>query len=651
MKLQRIAIKNYKSISPAGIEIEFRSGVVVLVGKNNAGKSNILEAVGLLFGNKNPRYVPIPPERFNDPTQPIVIEAEVSDLTWGDGRKVGLSDRQCGSLTHVGKRVETAPGRVTLRLTVPQVEEDNGEDSEGDDQEGDSEAKREFEVFLANRHEMKRNEDFRKALVKHIVVPSVRDHSDLLAPSTWTAFGHMLRSILADSDKLGDLRQLISDATAHLQSILKAEADTLTESARTTAFVDSIDFQLTKDGNPLDLLRNLSLAVSYGSRTEDISQSGTGTQSAVIIGVLELCLRHRSRTGIRLFAVEEPELFLHPHAQRYVADLLRKLGHDPSSQVILTTHSSSILTKTDMLDVIRVDRDKLGATRCVRIDSTPTELATWERYLDADTCEIFFADRVILVEGPSEAILFPRIARHVTGGDGRTCELDRHNISIVQVGGKEKFHVYAGLLDQLGVEWRIVADRDAVAGETLSTFKRTARISPTDEFADQCRGLATAGIAVLSKGEIEDYYPETVIGEIAGCPADDVAQQILQRRLEFEEPTTRQLVETVIREHLDEIVKTKEERLHKVVSRWYDQSLQSLRDGGAVGQVERKTGDILCRWLKTSKPELAQKVAQWIDADPSRLPNVVKRLSLWLVEGVRNNPSEVNGKQVKTRTK
>ena len=108
-----------------------------------------------------------------------------------------------------------------------------------------------------------------------------------------------------------NLRALIDNASQQLRAILKEEAATLTKSAKTTAYVDEIDFQLTKDGNPLELLRNLSLAVSYGSRTEDISLSGTGTQSAVIIGVLELCLRHRTRHGIRLFVVEEPELFLH----------------------------------------------------------------------------------------------------------------------------------------------------------------------------------------------------------------------------------------------------------------------------------------------------------------------------------------------------
>lgn len=54
MRLSRIAIKNYKSIAPAGIEVRFRDRFVALVGKNNAGKSNVLEAVGLLLVPKNP---------------------------------------------------------------------------------------------------------------------------------------------------------------------------------------------------------------------------------------------------------------------------------------------------------------------------------------------------------------------------------------------------------------------------------------------------------------------------------------------------------------------------------------------------------------------------------------------------------------------
>jgi len=95
--------------------------------------------------------------------------------------------------------------------------------------------------------------------------------------------------------------KIIKQATVQLRVLLRTEAESLSKAAKTTAYVDKIDFQLTKAG----------------------MQIGTGTQSAVMIGMLELCLRHRTSSGLRLFVVEEPELFLHPHSQRHVASLLR----------------------------------------------------------------------------------------------------------------------------------------------------------------------------------------------------------------------------------------------------------------------------------------------------------------------------------------
>lgn len=83
MKIERIFISNFKSIPQDGVTLKFRDGMIALVGKNNAGKSNILEAIGILFGSKNPVYFPFPKDCFNDPAQPIIIEAEISSWTGG----------------------------------------------------------------------------------------------------------------------------------------------------------------------------------------------------------------------------------------------------------------------------------------------------------------------------------------------------------------------------------------------------------------------------------------------------------------------------------------------------------------------------------------------------------------------------------------
>ena len=163
--------------------------------------------------------------------------------------------------------------------------------------------------------------------------------------------------------------KIIKQATVQLRVLLRTEAESLSKAAKTTAYVDKIDFQLTKAG----------------------MQIGTGTQSAVMIGMLELCLRHRTSSGLRLFVVEEPELFLHPHSQRHVASLLRRIAAENSSYVIVTTHSPAILADNDIRDVIRVGRDAAGP-RCRRLPPDYSELDKSEQILTMP-CEMFFAER------------------------------------------------------------------------------------------------------------------------------------------------------------------------------------------------------------------------------------------------------------------
>lgn len=638
MRLRRFSIKNFKSISPEGVTIDFRDRFCVLVGKNNAGKSNILEALGLLFGSKNPRYIRVDPDSYNDPSHAVEIEAELEGLDWSEGKSLGLSDQQCGSLMHDGKRVETKPGCITFRMICPPAE-GHSEDLDEDDEE--MSAKQTFEVLLANRYVVKRNENLRKAAVKYLLVPSVRSHTDILSPSNWTVYGRFLREVLAESSQAEKLTEFITEASRQLRDLLQAEADQITRAAKATSYVDAISFQLTREGNPVELLRNLSLAVTYKGRTEDISQVGTGTQSAVIIGVLELCLRHGTSRGIRLFAVEEPELFLHPHAQRYVADLLRAIAGEARNQVILTTHSSSILSNTDICDVVRIERNDVGHTCCRSIPSDHTNLESYQRILNSETCEMIFADRVVLVEGPSEAILLPHIAKALAKDrNSRALSFDFQNVSVIQVGGKDFFDTYTKLLLKLGIDWRIIADRDALRGDSLRSFKKGIGIRGTERKEEQVNMLRDNGITVLSYGEIEDYYPHKALAEIAGCSVDDVQREIEKRRIVFDEPSTFTVIASVVRDHRTELCDADHARLEKVLKRVYDQSLQKVREEGRVTANTAKTGEVLSKWLKLSKPTIALRVGRWLEEHPESIPSSLQELVRWSLAGMEGIETE-----------
>lgn len=649
MRLTRITIKNYKSIPSEGVTIEFRERLLVLIGKNNAGKSNLLEAAGFLFGAKNPRYLSFDGNQYNDPSQPIIIEAEVIGATYGDGKSVGLSDAQCHALMRKERKgsPSASSGKILLRLevpgkqpsdelTVPLVEDEDSDKGEEDD------AKQSFTMILADKTEVKRNDGIRRALVSHILVPPTRERSDILSPSAWTAYGRMLRDIVADSGRLDELVEMIDQASTTLREILSQETKTIAKAAKSTAYVDDVTFQLTKDGNPIELLRSLSLSVTYSGRTEDISTVGTGTQSAIIIGVLELCLRHKSKTGLRLFVVEEPELFLHPQAQRYFTRLLQKIAEEEGSQVIITTHSPTITADLDILDVIRVHRDKTGATGCRRIPTDFDGLDRAERILTSATSEMLFADRAVLVEGPSELELLPSLSTIVRdAATHQYLDFDRLNISVVSVGGKNYFAPFTSLLDHFGIDWRIVADQDALTGDVLASYHERAEITSDLQPEEKRRRLLRIGVGVLRKGEIEDYYPDDSLAAIGGCSVDEVSAKITEHKIAYDEPTTCGIVKAVICDHFEAIKNASEQRLPKLAQAWYSQSIQNLRQSGEIAEASRKTGEALEKWLHLSKPLIALNVARWMLSDPSRVPPELVKLVRWLASGLRNDPNPI----------
>jgi len=145
---------------------------------------------------------------------------------------------------------------------------------------------------------------------------------------------------------------------------------------------------------------------------------------------------------------------------------------------------------------------------------------------------------------------------------------------------------------------------------------------------------------VLSKGEIEDYYPHGALASIAGCTADEVAAKLDEHRASYDDPSAAQIVEAVVSDHHEAIKSAAAARIPKLVQAWYSQSLQTLRDGGALKHAQRKTGDALGAWLGLSKPIIAAKVAGWITDNPLELPPELRNLLDWISAGLVAQPAK-----------
>lgn len=127
-----------------------------------------------------------------------------------------------------------------------------------------------------------------------------------------------------------------------------------------------------------------------------MQKSGAGTRSLAILAMLTLIMRRRGR-GI--LALEEPETFLFPHAQRRVIDECLEL----SDQLFVTTHSPFVLERIPVEGVGRVHRDLNGLVswQPIRTENVK-KINLYSRRLKEVHCEALMGKGVLVVEGNSD---------------------------------------------------------------------------------------------------------------------------------------------------------------------------------------------------------------------------------------------------------
>jgi len=170
-----------------------------------------------------------------------------------------------------------------------------------------------------------------------------------------------------------------------------------------------------------------------------------------LIRGLEACVPIAS--GV-VFAIEEPELFLAPHAHRYLRRLFRRLAQN-GNQIFFTTHAPGLLSVAALEEVNLVTRNEIGVTAVERLRPIPVDDEFRVRCeFDAERSELFLSRAAILVEGLTEKITFPHVFRAL-GYDA-----DREQISIVECGGKSNLPLFIEICRRARVPYVVVHDSD-----------------------------------------------------------------------------------------------------------------------------------------------------------------------------------------------
>ena len=237
--------------------------------------------------------------------------------------------------------------------------------------------------------------------------------------------------------------------------------------------------------------------------------------------------------GVHLVFIEEPEAHLHPQMQEVFIRQVSKIAHQLSAQdgaplpwpvqFIVSTHSSHVANAAGFEAIRYFVPTSAGGVRHTRIKDlrqglrgTSVEHRRFlHQYLTLTRCDLFFADKAVLIEGTSERLLLPVIIDKLEEAEPCQPKLSSQYVTTMEVGGAYA-HLFFALLDFLELRTLIITDLDSVAAD------RTA--------CPMHQGTATSNACLKSWFGDGDCSPAALLAK------DDAAKVENLRRIAFQRP-------------------------------------------------------------------------------------------------------------------
>jgi len=324
-----------------------------------------------------------------------------------------------------------------------------------------------------------------------LYIPAVRDLSDETKINSKTLLGKLLLNVLevmVENDE--EFKNIINEVEAAFSKLNEQQTNSspirllereLSEELDSWGASTSIFVNLPNITKLFELGTNLNIddGVLSGAETK-----GNGLQRAIIFSFLKVLAQHNKQTEAqttprassesKIFIVEEAELYLHPHKQREFYNNLKKISNDENLQVIITTHSSHFVRMDDYknLTLIRKQSREMGTIKnqcCEDIFTADTEEKNHYKlihYINPDNGDMFFARKVILVEGESEKVVFPYLGERVG--------IYKPDVSIIDCGSKFNLPIYINLLNRFEIPYVVVFDEDPIKDSYINPDKEKA---------------------------------------------------------------------------------------------------------------------------------------------------------------------------------
>ncbi len=518
MRIRNIEIANYRSIKHLKLMCE---PLVVLLGPNNHGKSNILGALEFaLTSTTKPTATDFNAGRGEDDSLWVELEfdglTEQEKRTWqkylrhdesfrfrktaviasNDSVEVGY----CGYVVEPTewwlKNDSVKPlsssreevGRTPLRDLVPASGRlTQAMITEAQQQfitQNQSELK--FEIKLESGPLLGQKNVVSGVLPDFYLVPAVRELSEEMKIKNTTVFGKLLnRAVKEMAERDPKFREVKTGLDELVNSLNRSGGGPDSRPSQLRVVEAGIQSELEDWGVKVEIevvppmLERLfelgtTLHLDDGIRTL-AAEKGHGLQRAVIFALLrawaktlrsadfgekEVSPRAASETVI--FAMEEPELFLHPHAQRRLSRALDDIAASADHQVFVCSHSTHFVDLNKYKSICLVSKPTADQGTTVRQATEDLfegdgsrdrkdrfHMAHW---VNPDRGEMFFAKKVVFVEGETEKTIIPYLADRLGCFD--------HEVSLVDCGSKFNLPLYMAIANAFCLEYLVIHDED-----------------------------------------------------------------------------------------------------------------------------------------------------------------------------------------------
>ena len=410
-------MKNFRKFKE--LEINFNAGLNVFVGENNAGKTAIIDAIKLILDTNSAEYNNI----------------DIDDFYVGENElKISLifkieNDNDGGIFLEYLTYEEDGNSKLYLTLTANKDISTRHGFIRKVVKTGKDNNRKELEYEL-------------KELLNITYLKPLRDAENELTSGRNSRLSKILQGYFNyDKNaffKLPELQQFIEQIKNFNKNLPnninalkvshdgdKGFKDKIKDNylGKISLNDKEISLRLAESNDDEQIFKNLLKKLDL--RYETNGKQGLGYQNLLFMSAEMLLLDKEKDSPSKIIAIEEPEAHLHPQHQ---IKFLNFIKSKDDFQVFITTHSPNLASQVPIESIFYCKNDEVYPIRECKISLNSDNIEFLEKFLDTTKSDLFFAKGLIFVEGISEQLVLPEIAKIMD------FKLEENGVSIINLG-------------------------------------------------------------------------------------------------------------------------------------------------------------------------------------------------------------------------